>query len=174
MPSGNEPRPALIILSGLPGTGKTTFALALAALIPFRHIESDAVRGEIFKRLTFSFNESRIVFADIDRRLKRALAAREVALVDATNLAREHRARLRGFAIAAEARCVEVRLTAPEATVRERLSRPRKGHSRAGFEVYDGMRDGAEASPHPVLTVDTRYPLEPSLRAVLALLGESA
>ena len=38
---------AMLILSGLPGTGKTTFAVALAARAPVVHLESDAIRRDV-------------------------------------------------------------------------------------------------------------------------------
>jgi predicted kinase len=173
MASGNEPGPALIILSGLPGSGKTTFARQLRPLLAFDHYESDAIRREIFPRPRYTFAESRIVFTEIERRVARSLAAGRITLADATNLLEEHRTRFAAIAGRFAAPSLVVRLTAPDETVRKRLSRGREGHSTAGIDVYERMRPERQASSMPSVVVDTRFPLEPALRLVLALLGQS-
>lgn len=173
MASGNEPGPALIILSGLPGSGKTTFAQRLRPLLPFDHYESDAIRREIFPRPRYTFAESRVVFTEVERRVARSLAAGRVALADATNLLEEHRMRFAAIAGRFGAPCLVVRLTAPDESVRARLARGREGHSTAGVDIYERMRPERQPSRLASVIVDTRFPLEPALRLVLALLGQS-
>lgn len=45
-----EARPAVIVVSGLPGTGKTYFCHRLAERLPCVILESDALRQQLFPR----------------------------------------------------------------------------------------------------------------------------
>jgi len=171
MANGNfgEREPALILLSGLPGAGKTTFALALLKRLAAEHIESDAIQLDLAPQPTFSFVESGRVFGRVDGAARRALAAGRHALVDATNLTRQDRKRFLRLAGELGARVIAVRVVAPEATIRERLSAPREGFSKAGNEVYERMRSRPQPFTLPVVVVDTRFPLEPTIKLVMSL-----
>ncbi len=171
MANGNfrDSRPVLILLSGLPGSGKTTFARALAARLPLRHIESDRIRRQISPRPSYSTLESGLVFARVEAEVRDALKAGCLALQDATNLTNRDRRRFVRAAAEADARLIAIRLVAPEATIRERLSVPREGNSQAGLAVYEQMRRRPELVPAPVIVVDTRFPLEPALDLVTTL-----
>jgi predicted kinase len=173
MRSGNFSHAVLVLLSGLPGAGKTTFAQALTARIPAEHIESDAIRRSLFPAPRYLPAEHRRVFNAVERQAAAAITAGRVPIVDATNLTRRDRARFVRLADRTGARLVSVRLTATDAVLRERLSLPRTGFSEAGVAVYEGMRGRPQSFPTPVVTVDTRFALETSLTLVVRLLGES-
>jgi predicted kinase len=162
-------RPALILLSGLPGAGKTTFARELAKAIPFTHFESDAVRRGIAPAPTYASDESAKVFRTIETRAEKALRSGVNALVDATNLTKSDRRRFHRLASRVDALFVAVRITAPDAVIRERLARPRDGHSQADLAVYEMMRGRAQPFAVPVVVVDTRFDLEPSIALVVRL-----
>lgn len=171
MVNGNFPHgePALILLSGLPGSGKTTFARALSGSIEVRHIESDAIRRELVPEPTFSFAESGRVFARVEAEARRTIESGRHALIDATNLTNGDRKRFFNLSTMLAARLIAVRVVAPEAVIRERLSREREGHSRAGIEVYERMQGRAQAFSAPVVVVDTRFDLGPSISLIRAL-----
>ncbi len=164
----------LVLLSGLPGTGKTTFARALSARIPLEHVESDAIRRALATLPRYTPAENARVFSEVERRAAAALGAGSHALIDATNLTPGDRRRFFALAQGLAVPVVAIRLTAPAAIVQERLSGPRNGSSEAGFAVYERMRPRARPFGGRSVVVDTRYPLGPPLRLVAALLGESS
>ena len=164
-----ERNAALILLSGLPGAGKTTFAQALLERLEAEHIESDAIRRAVAHEPTFSFAESGRVFGRVDAAARRAIASGRHALVDATNLTRQDRKRFLLLARELGAKVVAVRVVAPEATIRQRLAGPREGFSKAGTEIYERMRSRPQLFAVPAVIVDTRFPLAPALELVIHL-----
>ncbi len=174
MTGGNftSSKAALILLSGLPGTGKTTFALALGKKLSFEHVESDAIRRELAPTPTYTSEESAAVFAQAERSARTALQSGRHALLDATNLSRRDRKRFLRLAKRLGANLVAVRLVAPEATVRQRLAVPRAGFSQANVAIYELMRTRGQAFAEPVVVVDTRFPLEPAIDLVLRLIHD--
>jgi len=171
MADGNfhERAAALILLSGLPGAGKTTFAVALAKELNFDHIESDVIRRRLSASPVYSRGENGAVFAIVDSETRKALKAGRHALVDATNLTVKDRARFLDIVRDLGARLVAVRVVAPEPTIRERLSRPREGFSQAGLDVFERVKTRTELIAAPVVVVDTRFDLAPSVRSVVEL-----
>ncbi len=173
MANGNfmDSEPALILLSGLPGSGKTTFAQRLGACFQLRHIESDGIRLAIAPTPTFTFEESGRVFARVEGEARSALQAGGHALIDATNLTRRDRKRFVKLAQQLGAKLIAVRLVAPEETIRARLAVPRTGNSRAGIEIYERMSGRPQPFECPTVVVDTRFDLGPALALVRALVS---
>ena len=160
---------ALFLLCGLPGSGKTTFAGALLAATDAVHVESDAIRLELVQAPLYTPREHERVFAEVGRRVARALGTRRSAIVDATNLKAVHRTRYFELAADAHACLIAVRLVAPYATLRKRVSGDRDGHSQAGANVLRTMHGTEERFSSPTLVVDTRFPIQPSVDLALQL-----
>lgn len=174
MANGNfrDARTALILLSGLPGAGKTTFARALSRHMEFVHVESDAIRRSLAPQPTYTFQESGRVFARVEALARAALAHAEHALIDATNLTNRDRKRFLRLADALDARLVAVRLTAPEAVLRERVAGPRDGFSQAGTPVLEKMWNRPQALPVPAIVVDSRFGLTPAIDLILKIVND--
>jgi predicted kinase len=81
----------LILLIGLPGSGKSSLAKHLLTQCPWMHvISTDAIRERLFG------NEATqgpwlLIWREIQRQLQQALAAGDTTIYDATNAQRRHR-----------------------------------------------------------------------------------
>jgi predicted kinase len=169
--------PALVVVSGLPGSGKSYFCRRLASRHPIARLESDALRKALFGQPTHSPEESHRLFAASHYVLDRLLGVGISALLDATNLREVHRRQLYDIADRHSAKLVLVSLRAPAAVVSERLAaRARRADSAdlsdAGPEVYERMRSQDEPIGRPHIVVDTSADIEPAIDAVLRELEE--
>lgn len=167
-------RPALVLLSGLPGSGKTTFARAFSRRVPCVVVESDAIRRSLARNPTYSRQESARVFDRVESRAAEALHNGQVALVDATNLSAADRERFVRLAERGGAPFIPVRIVAPESVILGRLSKPRTGHSQADGAIYERMKDRPELFRHPAVVVDSRFDPEPAISLIVRLMRRSA
>jgi predicted kinase len=166
-----------VVLSGLPGSGKSHFCRRLASRYPMASLKSDALRKALFGQPTHSAEESRRLFAACHLVLSRLLARGIPTIFDATNLREMHRRQVYHIADEHNAKLILVHLQAPPAVVHERLEARVKGlpsHdlSDAGPEVYERMRHDVEPIGRPHISVDTSADIEPAIAAILQQLKE--
>jgi predicted kinase len=169
---------ALVVVSGLPGSGKSFFCRRLASRHPLAHLDSDALRKALFSQTTHSPEESSRLFAACHHVLDQLLGTGISALLDATNLREVHRRQLYTIAERHGAKLVLVSLRAPEAVVEGRLAaRARRADpedlSDAGPEVYERMRSLDEPITRPHIVVDTSADIEQAVQTILRELEES-
>jgi predicted kinase len=55
-------RPTIIMLYGLPGSGKSFFARQAADMLSVPHVSSDRIRYELFEKPTYSKDEQAVIF----------------------------------------------------------------------------------------------------------------
>ena len=169
--------PALVVLSGLPGSGKSHFSRRLASRYPMARLESDALRKALFGQPTYSADESARLFSACHLVLGRLLARNIAAIFDATNLREMHRRQVYHVADAHKAKLVLVHLQASPAVAHERLEARLKGPqsqdlSDAGPEVYERMQRDVEPIGRPHINVDTSADIEPAIATILQQIEE--
>ncbi len=127
--------PTLLPIAGLPGTGKTTFARALARRLGAAHLNTDILRSAMGLRGRYDEATKALVYEAMEQRTAQLLAEGQTVVVDGTFYVQRLRESYR--AIAAERGCPIHWLVveAPEEVVRQRLQRKR-AYSEADFEVY--------------------------------------
>lgn len=178
--------PLVIVLCGVPASGKSHLAQALATSSGLAHLSSDVIR----KRLAgiesherapaelYSPDSNRLTYAELGRRAAREVAAHGGALVDATFRHRVDRdAFAQAFARAAPLLLIECRAP-PAALARHALLRDRKpkGPSDASLPVV--VRESStwesldEAPPDAHIILRGDRPPEALLADLLGLLDQ--
>ena len=124
----------VVIVMGLPGSGKSYFASRLATAIEADYINSDRVRKTMIAKRTYSLQEKRSVYNEMLAQMKLAVKQKKNIVLDATFYKHSirkkfiHEARNAGDII-----LIEVR--AGESLIRERLKQARED-SEADYKVY--------------------------------------
>ncbi|MDD5339100.1 MAG: ATP-binding protein [Dehalococcoidales bacterium] len=167
-----EARPAAVIVSGLPGTGKSFFCRQLAARLPFVILESDAIRKKLFANPTYSAAESAYLFRAIHCLMENFLQKGIPVILDATNLNRKHRERLYSIVDRNHAKVIIVQMKTPAEVVQKRLKDRVNGNgngdnSTADWSVYKKMRPTVEKIDRRHFTVDTSKDVTPSIMKIV-------
>jgi aminoglycoside phosphotransferase family enzyme/predicted kinase len=175
-------RPCLVLVGGLPGTGKSKLARGLAGRAEFSVVRSDVVRKELAAGAgrgedIYSPAWTERTYAECLRRAERLLFEGGRVILDATF--REEKRRRAGLETARRWGVPGMMLLcrADPAAVRERLASRRGDASDADWEVYRQVVERWE-EPGPqtraeIQVVDTSGGPEESLRAAMVVLSES-
>jgi predicted kinase len=168
-------RPSLVVVSGLPGTGKSYFCRRLAERTPVVVLESDALRKVLFPSPGYGAEESSHLFQTIHRLAADLLAGGMTVVLDATNLEEYHRERLYHIAEQTGARLIVVQVCAPPDLVRQRLlgradRRDAADNSEADWQVYQRMRPSAETIRRNHFRVDTSRDIAPAVEKIAAII----
>ncbi len=142
----------LILIAGLPATGKSTLARAVSESIGARHLNSDNVRDALGLRGRYSPEDKETVYHALLERAREALRDGQDVVVDSTFYKDSIREPFRRLANATGARLLWVVVKAREQSILERLKTPR-ADSEADMDVYIAIRDAEEPLEDPHLTV---------------------
>lgn len=170
--------PALILLSGLPGTGKSHLAAALASRYGLLVLRSDEVRKALYPTPRYTRTENGRVYLTCYALVETLLADGHALVFDATNLLKRGRRRAQMVAHARGARFLTIVTTSPPDVVADRLRRRAAGQSEAYSSDADwlvherlaGTMEAISAASEGALVVDTSAGLGPAYDAVEQLL----
>jgi len=168
--------PALIVVSGLPGTGKSHFCRKLAERLDLVILESDSLRKQLFPSPTHDKEESTQLFRACHGLVEELLRRGINVALDATNLEEHNRERLYHIADQSGARLVIVRMEAPPEVVRQRLERrvrreDQSDHSDADWNVYSKMKSTAEKIGRNHFAVDSSKDIAPVIDKIVRLVN---
>ncbi len=161
--------PALVVISGLPGTGKSHFSRKLAERVPLVILESDALRKALFTSPSYSQEESFRLFQAIHVLIERFLRKGISLILDATNLSEHNREHLYRIADRLNAKLLLVWVEAPPELVRERLGNRTfqpDSTSNADWSVYQKMRPSVQQIRRNHYVVDTSRDITPALNKI--------
>jgi len=168
--------PAFVIVSGLPGTGKSFFCRTLAEKTHFCVIESDAMRKVIFPSPDYSAIESARLFTACHGLIEELLGKGTPLIFDATNLSEYHREKLYRIGDRMKAKLILVRVEAPDSIAYQRLqARNNKvdteDKSDAGWDVYKQMKPTVDKIRRNHFVADTSRDIEPVIDKIIRMLN---
>jgi predicted kinase len=168
--------PGFVVVSGLPGTGKTFFCGKLAEKQPFCILESDALRKVLFRTPDYSPAESVRIFAAIHDLIEWLLKNGVPVCFDATNLSEHNREYLYRISDRTGARLVLVSVEAPPEVAYRRLETRKNGScpygkSDADWEIYRQMQPKAEKIRRNHFAVDTSRDITPVIDKIIRALN---
>jgi predicted kinase len=148
--------PALVVLVGPPGAGKTTLCRSLCERMPVVVLDEEAIRYALAGIPDYSFGESQRVSRAIRAATAALLSRSATVVIDAPNLTEWERQPLYSLAEGKHARLVVVQVSSPIHVVLERirrLAREERADERL-VEIYERMAGRQEPITRPHLTVD--------------------
>jgi predicted kinase len=163
--------PGFVVVSGLPGTGKTFFCKKLADKQPFCIVESDALRKILFPSPDYTSVESARLFTAIHGLIEWLLENGMPVILDATNLSERNREYLYRISDRAGARLALVSVEAPPTVAYQRLQTRKNGampdtKSDADWEIYSQMKSKAEKIQRNYFVVDTSREITPVINKI--------
>jgi predicted kinase len=124
----------VVIVLGLPGSGKSYFASQFAGMINAEYINSDRERKKLLANSTYTEEEKLAVYKNMLIKMKQLLHQKKDLVLDATfykdDIRQEFLREAKG-----DVDLILIEVRAEESVVRDRLKKPRSD-SDADFEVY--------------------------------------
>ena len=130
----------LIMITGLPGSGKTTFAKALADSLNAVHLNTDIIRDSLGRRGKYDENSKSMIYAKMLKQTESYLHRGEDVVVDATFYKAALRKPYKKLAKKYKKQLFWILVTATESVVKERMQQKRQ-YSEADFGVYLTIKD---------------------------------
>lgn len=152
--TGEVGAPALIVVCGLPGVGKSTVAGWIADRVDGVHLRTDEIRKELFPDPEYSAAETETVYETMFDRGRAALARGRSAVLDATFKRRRHRGDAPRVAREMDVPWRLVKVDAEPAVVRERISARTDDVSDADVDIYEQFRAEFEPIQYDHAVVD--------------------
>lgn len=147
----------LIAITGLPGSGKSTFAAALSKALQADHWNTDILRDALNLRGQYDVSTKEKIYAALLLRTEASLTSGKTAVVDATFYRKALREEYNALANRLEQPICWIELKADEESIRQRVQQKRL-YSEADFSVYLKIKTQFEPieQPHLVLWSDQR------------------
>jgi predicted kinase len=160
----------LILMAGLPGTGKSTLSRALATKLAATVIDKDQVRAALFSTPDIEYSTEQddfcmAVMLKVAGYLFRKDPARIVFLDGRTFSQTYQLKRATGFAEAISQPWRILECTCSESTAQRRLTEnPNHVAANRNFDLYQRIKSRFEEITFPKIVIDTDQPLENSIQ----------
>lgn len=163
----------IILVAGLPGTGKTYLATRLASSFDAVHISSDAVRRSLGALGKYSADDKLAIYREMSRQADSILAQNRGVIVDATFYKKAMRDLFFQLASARSSPIFLIELRASEGLIKQRVGKPRSD-SEADFAAYKTVSEQYEEIVRPHLVLEsTEKNIGPMIRRAKEYISSS-
>lgn len=164
----------IVLVGGLPGTGKSYFAVRLANKLQAKYINSDLTRKEMDAQGRYAFEDELNVYEEMVQRAAMELRRGRSVIVDATFFCERMREMFFSLARLMHIRPAFVEIIADERLARRRLSK-RRTPREADLSVYDLVKTQYERPNVDHLVIEsTDDNIDEMLDNTLAYISELA
>lgn len=149
--------PAIVIIFGLPGTGKTYLSEKLAENLGAIHLNTDKIRHKLHKTNQYDKETKNYIYEEMQQEMEQHLQHKNTVIVDGTFYQKSKRKKFIQTAEKYKTPVFLIQLKARESIVKDRLNKSRK-YSKADFDIYHKIKtqfDPVER-PHLVLWSDNK------------------
>lgn len=159
--------PILIIIFGLPGTGKTSFATQLSDRLSIASYNTDKLRVRLGRTGQYSEKDKGWIYDELVKQVRTELKAGNSVIVDGTFYKESLRGKFKELAKECKVPVKWIEIYAREAVVKERISKTRP-FSEADFSVYKKVKTDFDnlKEKHICLHSD-REPIKEMIRKAL-------
>ncbi len=155
----------IVIVCGLPGVGKTTFAKKLSPLINATILSTDKIRKELITTPTYEKEERRLIYDVMILLAKYLYGSGTNCILDATFNRDDSRDEVKKKLGIQDREFFVIECLCPENIVIPRIKDRRNDYSDADIEVYQKMKKIYEPVKGKHITIDTS--LDPEKNAKL-------
>lgn len=156
----------IVIVCGLPGVGKTTFAKKLAPLINAIILSTDKIRKEIISSPTYEKDERRLIYDIMILLAKYLYDSGTNCILDATFNREESRIEVKKKLGIQDKEFFVIECMCPENIIISRIKERKKDYSDANVEVYQKMKKIYEPIKGKHITIDTTLDPEKNAKIV--------
>jgi predicted kinase len=156
--AASQPQACLILVAGLPGSGKSYFAQRLAKALGATYLSSDRLRKELQAGGRYSMADRLAVYRQLALLAAAQLKTQQAVVVDATFTHQRMRELFLSLAEARRCPLILIWVQAAEALIRQRLALRQQEpgqESEADVSVYELLREKFEEIPGPHLRLES-------------------
>ncbi len=144
----------LIIVAGLPGTGKTFLARRVAKKLGLPYLGTDQIRRQMITKPTYNGEEKNLIYEHLAAATISFLEKGVSCVIDGTFSKKEWRESIMLVAKKFEAKVHVIRVWAEEEVLQQRLQKKRVD-SDADYEVHEKLKNESDPWQQPHLLIQS-------------------